>query len=60
VPPAAGGAKPPLSLFDVTGGSMRIGVPVPEVRPLYSMSELRQYGMAQQTEVRMPLVKIAF
>ena len=39
---------------------MRLGVPVPEVRQLYSLSELRQYGMAQQTEVRMPLVKIAF
>ena len=60
-PPAGGGGKPPaLSLLDMNGGSMRIGVPVPEVRPLYSMSELRQFGMAQQTEVRMPLVKIAF
>jgi len=49
-----------LSLFDMNGGSMRLGVPVPEVRQLYSLSELRQYGMAQQTEVRMPLVKIAF
>jgi hypothetical protein len=44
----------------MNGGSMRLGVPVPEVRQLYSLSELRQYGMAQQTEVRMPLVKIAF
>jgi hypothetical protein len=60
VTPPSGGGTPPLSLFDVSGGSMRLGVPVPEVRPLYSMSELRQYGMAQQTEVRMPLVKIAF
>jgi hypothetical protein len=60
VTPPSGGGAPPLSLFDVSGGSMRLGVPVPEVRPLYSMSELRQYGMAQQTEVRMPLVKIAF
>jgi hypothetical protein len=60
VTPPSGGGAPPLSLFDVSGGAMRLGVPVPEVRPLYSMSELRQYGMAQQTEVRMPLVKIAF
>jgi hypothetical protein len=60
-PPASGGGKPPsLSLFDVNGGSMRLGLPVPEVRPLYSMSELRQYGLSQGTEVRMPLVKIAF
>ncbi|HEY2510665.1 MAG TPA: hypothetical protein VGI39_07410 [Polyangiaceae bacterium] len=63
-PPApgggGGGTAPPLSLFDVQHGTMRLGVPIPEVRPLFSMSELRQYGLAQQTEVRMPLVKIAF
>jgi hypothetical protein len=60
-PPASGGGKAPsLTLLDMTGGSMRLGVPVPEVRPVYTLSELRQYGMAQQTEVRMPLVKIAF
>ena len=59
-PPASGGGKPPLSLLDMSGGAVRLGVPVPEVRPLFSASELRQYGLAQQTEVRMPLVKIAF
>jgi hypothetical protein len=59
-PPAGGGAPPPLSLFDVTSGSMRMGVPLPEVRPMFTMAELRQYGMAQQTEVRMPLVKVTF
>jgi hypothetical protein len=59
-PPATGAAPPPLSLFDVHGGAMRVGVPVPEIRPLYSMSELRQYGLPQQTEVRMPLVKVSF
>jgi len=31
-----------------------------EVRQTFSASELRQYGVAQQTEVRMPIVKIAF
>jgi len=59
-PPAGGGATPPLSLFDVQQGDLRLGLPVPEVRPMFSMAELRQYGMTQQTEVRMPLVKIAF
>jgi hypothetical protein len=59
-PPASGGGKPPLSLLDVNGGTLRLGVPVPEVRPVFSATELRQYGLAQQTEVRMPLVKIAF
>jgi hypothetical protein len=61
-PPAGGGGAPaiPLSLFQMQGGAMRVGVPVPEVRPMYSMSELKQYGMAQQTEVRMPLVRVTF
>jgi hypothetical protein len=59
-PPAGGGATPPLSLFDVQQGDLRLGLPVPEVRPMFSMAELRQYGMTQQTEVRMPLVKVTF
>jgi hypothetical protein len=45
---------------DVNAEGLRIGVPVPDVRPMFSTSELRQYGMAQQTEVRMGIVKIAF
>jgi len=49
-----------LSLLDVNGEGMHLGLPVPEIRPVYSASELRQYGFAQQTEVRMPLVKIVF
>jgi len=48
-----------LSLVDVKDG-VHLGVPVPEVRQTFSANELRQYGLAQQTEVRMPLVKIAF
>jgi hypothetical protein len=61
-PPASGGGTthPPLSLFDMTEGAPRLGVPLPEVRPTFSSGELRQYGMVQQTEVRMPLVKITF
>ncbi len=54
-------ARPPhRSLFDVNAEGMHLGVPVPEVRPLFTMSELRQYGLTQQTEVRMPLVKVSF
>ncbi len=49
-----------LSLLDVNAAGLHLGVPVPEIRPVFSASELRQYGFAQQTEVRMPLVKIAF
>ena len=59
---SGGGGPPalPLSLFQMNGGTMRLGLPIPEVRPVYSMSDLKQYGMAQQTEVRMPLVKVVF
>jgi hypothetical protein len=53
-------SKVHLSLVDVNRAGMHLGVPMPEVRPVFSMSELRQYGLAQQTEVRMPLVQIAF
>jgi hypothetical protein len=49
-----------LSLLDVNGAGLHLGVPVPEVRPTFTASELRQYGVAQQAEVRMSLVKIAF
>ena len=49
-----------LSLLDVNAEGLHLGLPVPEIRPVFSANELRQYGMAQQTEVRMPLVKIVF
>lgn len=52
--------RAPLSLVDVNGGTLRMGVPVPEVRPTFTMSEVRQLGVQQQTEVRMPLVKVTF
>ncbi len=57
---AAGERVARASLFNVSATGLHIGVPVPEVRPLFAASELRQYGLAQQTEVRMSLVKIAF
>jgi hypothetical protein len=73
-PPPSSGATPPgptssnpgragvphLSLVAVGTDGMHLGLPVPEVRSTFSLSEQRQYGMAQQTEVRMPLVKIVF
>jgi hypothetical protein len=53
-------SAPHLTLLDVNKEGMHLGLPIPEVRQTFSTSELRQYGMAQQTEVRMPIVKIAF
>jgi hypothetical protein len=52
---------PPQSLLDVHGGALRVGIPVPDVRPVYSVAEQRQYGIrSSQTELRMPVLHIAF
>jgi hypothetical protein len=51
---------PPQSLFDVHQGAFRVGVPVPDVRPVFSLVEQRQYGMQAQTELRMPVVHVSF
>jgi hypothetical protein len=59
-PPAPAPVPPPQSLFDVHQGAFRVGVPVPDVRPVFSLAEQRQYGMQAQTELRMPMVHIAF
>jgi hypothetical protein len=50
----------PLSLVDVRGGSLRLGVPAVDVRPVFSLTEQRQYGMHAQTELRMPMLRVAF
>jgi hypothetical protein len=53
-------AAPPQSLLDVGGGAIRIGVPVPDVRPVFSLADQRQYGMHAATELRMPVLYLAF
>jgi len=60
--PAAAPAPtpPPQSLLDIRGGGIALGLPVPEVRPVFSTRDLRQYGMAQQTELRLPVVHVSF
>jgi hypothetical protein len=57
-PPAP--TPPPQSLFDVHRGSLRLGVPVPDVRPVFSVAEQRQYGMHAETEYRMPMLHMTF
>ena len=60
-PPAAPGPPaPPLSLLDVQRGSFRMGLPVPEVRQMYSLREQKQYGLPQRPEVRMPVFAMTF
>jgi hypothetical protein len=58
-----GGNQPPyvpLSLVDVHEGTMRMGIPVPEVRPVYTMTEVKELGVVQATELRVPVFKLAF
>jgi hypothetical protein len=59
-PPASAPAAPPQSLLDVGGGALRLGVPVPDVRPVFSLADQRQYGMHAATELRMPVLHVTF
>lgn len=69
-PPATsggGGNQPPyvpLSLVDVRlhheGGAFRMGIPVPEVHNAYTLREVKELGVAQTTELRVPVFKLAF
>jgi hypothetical protein len=51
---------PALSLLDVRGGALRVGVPAVDVRPVFSLTDQRQYGMHAQTELRMPMLRVVF
>jgi hypothetical protein len=63
--PSGGGPGPasplvPQSLLDVRGGEVRLGVPAVSVRPVFSLTEQRQYGTQAQTELRMPVLHVVF
>ncbi|HEX4512663.1 MAG TPA: hypothetical protein VH054_03980 [Polyangiaceae bacterium] len=58
-----GGNQPPyvpLSLVDMHQGTLRMGIPVPEVHNAYSMQQLKELGVRQATELRVPVFKLAF
>lgn len=62
-PSGAGGGSttPATSLIDVRGGALRIGVPIPEVRPVLSMAERARLGATTQaSELRMPMLHVTF
>jgi hypothetical protein len=46
--------------INADGGSIRIGVPVIDVRPVFTALEQRQYGTKNDTELRMPVVAVSF
>ena len=49
-----------FSLLDVYKGSLGMGVPAVEVRPLYTQREMWTYGVQQGSEVRVPLFYATF
>ncbi len=57
-PVAAAPVVPSLISFSPT--AFRLGMPVPEAHNVFSMQERRQLGMAQVTEVRLPVVNVTF
>jgi hypothetical protein len=56
--PAARGAVP--SLLGVTDTRLTLGVPAIEVFDMYTARERLQFGMKQQTEVRVPVLSVLF
>jgi hypothetical protein len=61
--PGASYAPPssPPSLVGVReDGAVSVGVPVPDVRPVFSLAEQRQFGMQAQTELRLPVLNVTF
>ena len=63
-PPAGGGGggtPAPQSLFDVHEGAFRLGMPVPAVRPVFSMTEQKKLGVTNPgSELRFPVVHVTF
>jgi hypothetical protein len=55
---AAAGLPP--SLVSVGDGHLNLGVPVPEVSPIFSAEDQVKYGLKQQTEVKVPVVSFTF
>lgn len=58
--PRTPGVRRAATLVGVDGGSLFVGVPGVEVRPLYSVEEQVRFGVAQATEVRVPVFAANF
>jgi hypothetical protein len=43
-------------------GDLRLGMPVPQVKPVFSVAEQKQYALSGTggTELRFPVVRVAF
>jgi hypothetical protein len=69
-PAGGGGANPsrqegrqqgPMSLINLRDGGFRVGVPIPEVRPVFTASQKKAFGVeSAANEVRFPLMRLTF
>ncbi len=50
----------PSALFQYSGSALGLTVPAIEIRDTYTRREVAMYGVKQQTEVRVPLLQMAF
>ncbi len=49
-----------MTAVDLRRGDLALGLPTVQVKPLYTAQELARYGVAQGTEVRVPVLGAAF
>jgi len=56
-PPAP---RPALGLLDVAPERIALGLPAPEVRPLYTRAEMFRFGVTQGQEIRFPVLRGTF
>ena len=61
--PAMGAeAKPAAtgSLLAVRGGNVQLGMPIPDVRPVFTARQRAELGVKQETQVQVPVVHVTF
>jgi hypothetical protein len=60
-PPLVAPPRPPMaSVLAFQGSQLRLSVPAVEIRPVFTPQELRQLGVAQREEVRIPVFQARF
>lgn len=52
--------RPAGTLLELSSNELRFGVPAIQVGNVYSQEDLARFGLEQQTEVRVPVVGVAF
>jgi len=58
--PSGGGALFHMTLDPRAKIAAGMGIPLPVIKPMWSQTEQKELGMAQGTELRMPIVRVAF